>query len=500
MEVLKIEIYDIFKKYRAGETDVINILCRDGVEWNKNQSYDNYYGGSLKITNNGLSGTIHNLYKVYKKPYIIPKKKKDGTDNKIPKFHEQTYCGTENDLRSDSMIILIQIFNDKTFTPETSEEIYERFMFEMLRFLNKQIETSVYAITDTRVNKNGKEFSMFELIPVKKEKNVSSGFTGIYKEIAEIIYNYDIKELLRRDAETQKKIIDVIRQHYKYYFDNEHGTYKLPTQEDMISYYKDMFSESILQSEYSRALDSIFTSICQCTTSLKGTDLNRHEFKKISCQADIGSKVTFKNFSSQEDILLISLAQILKDYEPETVHDDRFYGIISQNVVREVTLKNKAVKQGIENKSSLTVDDYKELLNAIGFMLHDFCAKKLKQDLEGINSHYKDYQYEYLNKVPISLIDIAMGNPANGFYWYLYSKDDNVYLAKFKRNKNGEIIKSRSQDSEILVTNTRCLQIGKLKMIISDEDQKVYCLSADSEFLYVVKTSNNEYICYPNVA
>lgn len=207
--------------------------------------------------------------------------------------------------------------------------------------------------------------------------------------------------------------------------------------------------------------------------------------------------MTFNNYNLMGDITLINNAKYMIDYVPCEVENDKFYKFISNQKVAEIAIKNKAIWQGIKNKSSLDIDDYKELLNGIGFMIRDFYRKRFETYCNQIIESYIDYE---IISESTSLIDIAMGDCYSDSYWYLQVQNDKILLVKFKYNKRGELIKYRGKNSNIDVTDSKCIQIGKLKFIISDTDEKIYCLSTVNEFLFIVKNPDNKYNFYRNAA
>lgn len=207
--------------------------------------------------------------------------------------------------------------------------------------------------------------------------------------------------------------------------------------------------------------------------------------------------MTFKNYNSTWDIALIDNVKEMIDYVPCEVGNDKFYKFISCSKVAEIAIKNKAIWQGIKNKSNLNLDDYQELLNGVGFMIRDFYRKRFETHCNQIIKSYIDYE---IISEGTSLIDIAMGACNSDSYWYLQTQKDRIFLVKFKYNKRGELIKCRGKDSDIDVTDSRCIQIGKLKIIISDTNKSIYCLSTVNEFLFVVKNSDNKYNFYRSAA
>lgn len=203
--------------------------------------------------------------------------------------------------------------------------------------------------------------------------------------------------------------------------------------------------------------------------------------------------MTFKNFNQTNDLKMITLANDLIDYQPITVKGDKFYNRISKNDILGIVQKNKTIVNSIKNKSSLDLADYTELLTAIGFMTKDYLTKKFEVYCKRIFDSCVGYDFVSENNLP--LIDVAIGTCNNEYCWYLEAKKDRVLLVKFKYNKNGKIIRFRGNGADIDVTDDRCFQIGKSKIIISDLNKKVRCFSVDNEYLFVVKGADNKYNC-----
>lgn len=205
--------------------------------------------------------------------------------------------------------------------------------------------------------------------------------------------------------------------------------------------------------------------------------------------------MTFKNFNQINDLEFVDFAKELIDYRAITVKDDKYYNRISKNDILEIISKNKTIVNGIKNKSSLSVEDYTEVLNGVGFMIRDYLIKKFDVYCKRISNGY-----ELVSENNLPLIDVAMGAYESKYYWYLQGQNGRVLLVKFKTNKQGEIIKFRGKGADIDVTDCKCFQIGKSKIIVCDSDKRIYCLSTESEFIYVVKNPENKYKYYGRTA
>lgn len=204
--------------------------------------------------------------------------------------------------------------------------------------------------------------------------------------------------------------------------------------------------------------------------------------------------MTFKNFNQINDLEFVDFAKELIDYQATTVKDDKYYKRISKDDILEIVSRNKAIVNGIKNKCYLNIEGYTEVLNGVGFMIRDYLVKKFDVYCKRISDSCIGYELVSENNLP--LINVAMGSYQDKWHWYLQSQKGKVLLVKFKRNKNHKNIKYRGKGADIDVTDCKCFQVGKAKIIISDSDKKIYCLSTENEYIFVVKNPENEYKCY----
>lgn len=271
------DLLDIFYQYRNGDKNVINLLFITGIE--ETMYFKEYVGSCSKIRDEKLDNIVKSIYYTYIKPYKYPK------GSKCPKYCEQIYTGSLDDMRSDAMMIFIQMTKDKNFNPKTDGQIYSELEYRLKEFLGSVVETSVYSPTETEYTDG--EFDLVNLIANKTRKDKPTGdYFGVFQEIFDIISNFDVKCLLRDDAKTQRNIVDLIRKFYIPTYDEKLGVCVYPRQKDMISYYQREYGETISQSQYSNSLEMILKSICQCVTSLKGKPVRRSWFIKDNMEED----------------------------------------------------------------------------------------------------------------------------------------------------------------------------------------------------------------------
>lgn len=265
----------LFNEYRNGNKDVFNKLfvSRAKKRMKKDRTVE-YIGGELILFDFELESILKKIYRNYTKPY------KFSRESECPKFHEQVYNGTFEDLKADAVMVLYKLFSDKDFSPKTSGEIYKRLENDLKEFLGGTIEKSAYAISEN-VSREGKNISLFDLIPARNNKSrISSKYHGVFEEIFDIVSNYDVKLFLKGDAFVQRNIIDLIKKYYKPTYDLQTDMNIYPRQKDMIIYYQHEYGETISQPAYSAAVEGILKAICECTVSLKGKSVRRSDFVK----------------------------------------------------------------------------------------------------------------------------------------------------------------------------------------------------------------------------
>lgn len=299
---------NVFNEYRNGNKSVLDKLFISEVEKDK---YGDYIQGNLMILDEEILFIVKKIYFYYSMPCKFSKKNKNKNNNDFkeiktekekryeiynvppPKFYEQVYCGSFNDLMSDAVLILCKMFDDKSFVPQTSGEIYIEFYYRLLKCASSNIETSAYTLSENIFceSHDGEELSLFDLVAVKNKNNKISGkYHGVFEEIANIINKHDIKALLKRDAFVQRNVVDLIKKYYKPIYNPAKDTQEYPKQKDMIEFYRQEYGKAIAQPEYSAALEGILKAVCQCTVSLKGKSVKRSDFiknKKEAAQNDL---------------------------------------------------------------------------------------------------------------------------------------------------------------------------------------------------------------------
>ena len=174
------------------------------------------------------------------------------------------------------------------------------------------------------------------------------------------------------------------------------------------------------------------------------------------------------------------MANRLIDYVPQAVEDDIYYDLISNDIILEICYENKALMANIRNKKQLQLEDYQDTLNAVGYMLFDYCRDKATVYYNKFMQEYSDYEFDN------NVLDVILGKETQQKFdlWNLKHKSDGFHLLGFKY-KDNNIVAFNGSCGDIKIEQVFCVQIGNAKLFISDCDKKVYCRSADKELFYI---------------
>ncbi|MGN0598150.1 MAG: hypothetical protein ACI4J1_12575 [Ruminiclostridium sp.] len=208
----------------------------------------------------------------------------------------------------------------------------------------------------------------------------------------------------------------------------------------------------------------------------------------------------YRNYNTQDDDMLIKLSDILISYCPESVKKDKYFKTISNKKIIEICFGYKKVINDINSKHILDLEEYTELLHAIGFMIADFYKNRFTKILNRIVDEYCSYSFSVDTG---ALIDIALGKNSSEIKWCSKRKNNEVWILRFKYNSSGELIYCRNNKADekpLNVSGNHVVQIGMLKMYISDAEKKIYCFSTADEYLYVRKSADNKYFACPSAA
>ncbi len=197
----------------------------------------------------------------------------------------------------------------------------------------------------------------------------------------------------------------------------------------------------------------------------------------------------FDILTSKTDIALLGTAMEIIDYTPETVTGDKYYKVLSKSSVYDACRHNRQLLNAINNRKHLSVEDYKETLNAVGFTILDYCRFKVAPSYEKFVSDCIDngYSFEYSK---VDMFSFIMGESETEYYWYLYSKDSDISIRSYKLYSSDRYKGFTGKSGNVSLGDSRCVQIGLCKFFISKTDKKVYCRSVKKEFISIKREDN----------
>lgn len=205
--------------------------------------------------------------------------------------------------------------------------------------------------------------------------------------------------------------------------------------------------------------------------------------------------IVIRRITSYQTNNFILLANQLIDYVPQEVEGDIYYNLISKDIILEICYGNKALMANIQNKKHLQLEDYQDTLNAVGYMMFDYCKDKVTDYYNKFMQEYSDYTFDNDN-----VLDVILGKETQQKFdlWNLKHKSDGFHLLGFKYRDNN-IVAFNGSCGNIKIEQVYCIQIGNAKLFISDCDKKVYCRSADKDLFYI-KEIKHKYKNFRRVA
>lgn len=313
-------LFEIYNEYRCGNKDIFNTIATDRVILGECKSY----GQSNFELISPLKELSRKLYEKYSVPYRQPK-------GKSPKYYDAAYYGTSQDMAKDIVMILFELFNDGDFTAQNETELFRELKKRAVKYINDSIKISPCTVPDERMNKDGETESLIDALEdeaadveeiVEEHESIrEKKHLYFISEMNKVMQSCDITELCQSDAAVQKNIIKLMKKYYHSFYDGKSDIVRYPNETEMLMLYCNEYGE-ISQPQYSRALEAVFKTLCNCTTSLKGYPQSRARFRKspytpqIRCieisETDLEEMLSgyirlgFETDKSIEDIMKIS--------------------------------------------------------------------------------------------------------------------------------------------------------------------------------------------------
>lgn len=113
-EVIITELIEVFKEYRNGNKDIFDSLYSDKVKYTYSDGMKEYDECHFIIVDASAAKVTNNVYRLFTQY---------GTFIEQGKYFKQVYKGSKDDFQKDAIMILLEIFKDKSFDAETTKDI-----------------------------------------------------------------------------------------------------------------------------------------------------------------------------------------------------------------------------------------------------------------------------------------------------------------------------------------------------------------------------------------
>lgn len=488
-----LDLINIFNEYRNGNKTVIDKLFTSKNRFNRKGGYT---GTDVFILNEGLDLLAYRIYEHYrKKAKFIPKK------YGIAKYSEQPYFGTLNDVKMEIYIVLKELFDDMNFIPKDLGQIYKKVKNKLQRRLGKAIEKSVSALSENIVTADGGTISLFNIVESYGLLSCESPFAGNeldkddfkhrreISEILNVLEKYDIKTLIQVNAHAQMNFVDFLKENYRLVYWAKEQSMRYPSEKELFTKYCQKYGD-ISQQRFSAMFRQLFNLLCDVTTTINNNFVSREMYLN-DCYCS--EKMNFVSLTSGKTNKLLKLGNKLTDYIPLKTYGDTFFNEITRSDVKEICLKNKALILAINNRENLSIEEYTDILCAVGFMLRDYCKAKVKYQLQRFMSDYNGYTFDInLDK----LFDLCIGILPINTYWHIFKLNTGFSLRAFKKCEeceDGYFKPFTGRGSKVDFTDIKCIQIGLCRLFISDSNKAIYCRAVDKELPFVRRVENKNF-------
>lgn len=464
-------LYDIFTEYRNGNKDIL-------IEKVHSCCMDNDNCMKIKILNKALERTIKRTYNDYIQEGISRRKKVNAV-----------FDGDTDDMTEIFISELYSLCDDLSFEPADETAIFKALKYNVVKRLNQELQYVPVTMSMEMTNDDEEEF---EFVPNALKYypfrgSVKSGYNGTNKELLNVIKSVDVEQLCRSNANVQINVANLIK---KYYIECDN---KYPSLEKMLDYYKSEYGYEISKDIYSRALNNLFSLICDNTTSFKGLDINRRDYiSKFDSEGNvkpaIAPVIDYCCLNSDNILSLIDIVSQLENHIPKEVTGDKFYTIVQKNNIKQLCYKYKRLANILENLDNLSVEDYSDVLTAVYIILNEYIIKHIKYQLEEFLQRFSENSFDTDFD---TIYNLAIGKVDNQVFWSLYQRKDGLHMLSFIQSENMYVALKGKAD--IKVDCKMIYQIGKCKFIISED--KVYCRSAYKELINIRCIKNRYSAC-----
>lgn len=484
------DLINIFNEYRRGNKKALDELFtfKNGFKHRGNRS--SYSEAQIIVNDPILDALAKKIFYHYRTKAKFTKKK-----NGISKFSETPYLGTENDVKMEMFIVLRKLFDDMNFNPKNSKEIGEVVKYRLQRRLGKIIGKSTFALSENFVTADGDTISLLDVAESYNLLSFESPFIGDeldnddfkhrheITEILNVLRKYDIQDLIQCNATAQMNFVDFIYKNYKLVYEHKEQSVRFPTETELLTKYCQMYG-NISQQRFSAMLRQLFDLLCSCTTTINNYVTTREIYLNNCYYA---GKMNFMSLTSEKTNKMLRLGNELADYTPLKVYGDAYFNEINNSDVMEICRKNKALIKMINDKENLSVEEYADILCAVGIMLRDYCKEKVIYQIQRFMSDYNGYTFDInLDK----LYDLSTGILPISTYWHMFKSNTGFSLRAFKKCEDRYFKAFTGRGGKVNFTDVKCVQIGLCKFFISDSNKEIYCRAVDRELPFVRRVEN----------
>lgn len=487
------DLFNIFNEYRNGNTTVIDELFTFEDGFKHRGSRSSYSEADIIVNDPILNALAEKIYRHYKSKAKFTKKK-----NGISKFSETPYLGTVNDVKMEMFVVLRELFDDMNFNPQNSKEIGEVVKYMLQRRLGKIIGKSAFAFSENIVNGDGEKVSLLDVVesygllpcesPFIGDELDKDDFKHRYEitEILNVLEKHDIKILIQNNAVAQINFVDFLRENYHLIYDVKEQSMRYPAEKELLGKYCNEYG-NVSQQRFSAMLRQLFDLLCSCTTIINNHVVTREAYLNDSYY---DGKMNFVSLSSKKTNKILKLGNELSDYTPLKVYGDAYFNEINNSEVMEICRKNKALIKAIRDKENLSVEEYSDVLCAIGIMLRDYCREKIIYQIQRFMSDYNGYTFDInLDK----LLSLCMGVLPVDKYWRMVKTDNGFSLRTYKKCEDDYFTSFTGRNSRVDFESVRCVRVGLSKFFISDSDNMIYCCSVSTELSFTRRVGNKNF-------
>lgn len=258
------------EEYKNNSNDTFNQLTSSTEVFNKKGTESK--GFRLKVNNVALGkmiGGFCNEYGVFRRHK-----------------NQETYNGTYDDVVQTYLITFWELINDNTFNPIHETEIYKtlrktahdklKIEIERANIILPVEQTNGYDNSGKIIQKNLIDEQIYHQANKEKTENEeheykakdSPYYIGIFRELRDIVFSTNVKNLLYSNAECKRKLIDILQRDEAFGLKSDDDG-RLKTEEKIAELYEKVFGKATSKKEISTFLSETFDTLSNCAVGYK---------------------------------------------------------------------------------------------------------------------------------------------------------------------------------------------------------------------------------------